>query len=134
MSSNGYVHYLPMPVIDLWPKEADVVDALSQALWRAHITFRREIALPAQTHRSGKMRIDVGIFSGKRLVMAIECKRPGKQTGTRTRQQAAYYHLETNYGIPCRLLSSFEAIPTLIEEIAETITGMQPLDGRTVTA
>lgn len=94
--------------------ESEIRGELYFRLRELGIDARLEVSVPSGFHRSGFMRIDIGVFSGKRLTHAIECKREGKKLGRDTRQASAYRALRERYGVEIHFVNSVTAFEDVL--------------------
>lgn len=85
---------------------------------RSHgIDARLEVRVPSTEHKSGWMRVDIGVFSGKKLKHVIECKRHGKQMSPRCRQAKAYRSLKERFGVRVHLVNDRELFSAVLSRV-----------------
>jgi hypothetical protein len=94
--------------------ESEIRGELYFRLREIGIDARLEVSVPSGFHRSGFMRIDIGVFAGKRLIHAIECKREGKKLGRDTRQASAYRALRERYGVEIHFVNSIDSFDRVL--------------------
>lgn len=96
--------------------ESEIRGELYFRLREIGIDARLEVSVPSGFHRSGFMRIDIGVFAGKRLIHAIECKREGKKLGRDTRQASAYRALRERYGVEIHFVNSIDSFDEVLSD------------------
>lgn len=97
--------------------EEEIRGELFHRLRAAGINAKMEVSVPSDSHSSGVMRIDIGIFENGRLVRAIECKREGCGLGPKTLQAGAYRDLKAKYGLTLHFVSSIKQIEQVVSHL-----------------
>lgn len=97
--------------------EMEITGAVYSRLRQCGFDAHLEVTVPSDKHKSGMMRVDIGIIKDGQLVAAIECKRDGKLIDRNARQTVAYKLLRERYGVGIYFINCIGNIDDLINAL-----------------
>lgn len=97
--------------------EHEIAGELYFQLRQAGINAKMEVCVVSHFHKSGFMRIDIGIIKNDSLVAAIECKQAGKKLSGTSVQAKAYKHLRDSFGVHIEFVNYHETIGEVVQRM-----------------